>query len=120
MKPNEFVAELEKRDSVIGNVLVLLMLKYDHEKTYHFENQILTYDGKYGYEWLNDWYEGQELTEVIGWINLDEWWNDSWEVLINGKLLIFKDCPLCKRAFDQTCEKCGFNKDLKKRSGKWK
>lgn len=116
MKPDVFIEELKKIEYGAGNVLVLLMTKYDHETYPHYSNQILTYDGKYGYEWLNDWNEGQDIAEVIGWIDLDLWWNGKWDNTINGQPLLFHECPLCKRDFDSTCERCDFLKLLKRRS----
>lgn len=116
MKPSKFIEELEKIEYVPGNVLVMLMTKYDHEKIPHYSNEILTYNMIYGYEWLNDWNEGQETAEVLAWIDLDIWHNTKWNPVINGKLLIDNECPLCKRDFDVTCERCDFFKFLKRRS----
>lgn len=115
MKPDEFIDELQELPHLPGNILVLLMTKYDHEKIPHYENEIITFSDKYGYEWLNDWDEGQETAEVLAWIDLDCWHNSKWKCIINGKLLIADECPLCKRDFDVTCERCDFFKFLKRR-----
>lgn len=56
--------------------VVRLKLKYDHEKDYQYSNELLLYDGSdYEgsiYHWNNDWDEGQQDVEVIGYIPISE------------------------------------------------
>lgn len=58
--------------------IVTLKYKYDFEENYTIENQYLDIDFDikqniaYPYVWLNDWYEGQQDIQVIGYIKLSE------------------------------------------------
>lgn len=111
MKPDEFVERLEKHDYIIGDILVKMLLKYDHEEVGHFTNEILTYNGEFGhYEWLNDWDEGQQIAEIVGWVNLDDY-DAQWDGFIDYRPIIFS-CPICERGFDDSCKKCDYFKEI--------
>lgn len=54
--------------------VVRLKLKYNHEKEYRYTTEILTFDGSYGagcFVWENDWDEGEQDVEVIGFMSLE-------------------------------------------------
>ena len=55
----------------VDDYVVRLKLKYDHENTYHYSNELLLYDGS-DYYWDNDWDEGQQYVEVVGFIPTSE------------------------------------------------
>lgn len=55
----------------VDNYIVRLKLKYDHEKDYSYSNELLLYDGS-DYYWDNDWDEGQQDIQVIGYISVSE------------------------------------------------
>lgn len=55
----------------IDDYVIRLMLKYNHEKEYQYSNELLLYDGSH-YYWDNDWDEGQQSVEVIGYISVSE------------------------------------------------
>lgn len=67
----KFVSTLPVDDYVIR-----LKLKYDHEKDYRYTNELLIYDGSdYEgsiYHWDNDWDEGQQDVEVVGYIAVSD------------------------------------------------
>lgn len=66
MTINEMFNELENK--VKDTYIVTLKYKYDFEKYYTIENQILEYDSMAdNYVWLDDWYEGQTDVEVLGY-----------------------------------------------------
>ena len=58
----------ELKNKVRDTYIVTLKYKYDFEKDYTIENQILEYDSMAdNYVWLDDWYEGQTDVEVLGY-----------------------------------------------------
>ena len=114
----------------VDDYVVRLKLKYDHEKDYSYTNELLIYDGSdYEgsiYHWDNDWDEGQQDIEVIGYIPVSEidrfyipmLMKDDNPVKVKEDTcgachhLIFKDhrhreglCNLCRlhRCFDDRC-----------------
>ena len=57
--------------------IVRIRLKYDHEKVAREINQILIFEPSnlpdgIDFTWLNDWYEGEEDVEVVGYIKVPE------------------------------------------------
>lgn len=48
--------------------IVCLKYKYDYEKEYTIQNELLLIDENADYVWLNDWNEGQTDVEVLGYI----------------------------------------------------
>lgn len=87
----------------VDDYVVRLKLKYDHEKDYQYTNELLIYDGSdYEgsiYHWDNDWDEGQQEVEVIGYISVSEIENfkipllkeENYHKCGNCHHLIFKD-----------------------------
>lgn len=69
MTIDEMFNELENK--VRDTYIVTLKYKYDFEKDYTIENQILEYDSM-NYVWLDDWYEGQTDVEVLGYMILGD------------------------------------------------
>ena len=71
MTINEMFDELENK--MRDTYIVTLKFKYDFEKNYTIENQILEYDSvDDSYAWLNDWFEGQTYVEVLGYMILGD------------------------------------------------
>ena len=74
MKLDDFFKFLYKLP--VDDYVVRLKLKYDHEKDYQYTNELLIYDGSdYEgsiYHWDNDWDEGQQDVDVIGYISVSE------------------------------------------------
>jgi hypothetical protein len=63
----------ELKNKVRDTYIVTLKYKYDFEKDYTIENQILEYDSMAdNYVWLDDWYEGQTDVEVLGYRLLND------------------------------------------------
>ena len=62
------------------NYIVKVRYKYDWEPDWLVENQLLEYYPNsnpnvhihHDYVWLNDWFEGQEWVEVMGFMPFDE------------------------------------------------
>lgn len=67
-----------KQAKVIEPYIITVKYKFTCEDHYTIENQYLDvdfdhyYNDYYPYIWLNDWYEGQEEVEVLGYIKLSE------------------------------------------------
>lgn len=62
------------RTQRIGDYIVHLQYKYNHEDKYFESNEILYCDvsnAGINYIWLDDWYEGQEDVKVLGFILLE-------------------------------------------------
>ena len=60
-------------DLPIQKYLVDMRYKYDHEDKWERRNEILEYDWDVDdYAWLNDWDEGQQCVEVLGFIAIDD------------------------------------------------
>lgn len=55
----------------VDDYVVRLTLKYDDEKDYRYTNEILLFDGD-DYIWANDWDEGEQDVEVLGYISVSE------------------------------------------------
>ena len=51
--------------------IVCLRLKYDHEKEFETNTEILHYIGNNCFEWLNDWNEGQQEIYVDAAVPLE-------------------------------------------------
>ena len=72
MTLDEFFGKLYN-DMIHEDLIVRLKYKYDHEDEWTYSNEILEYFGNYGdYGWLNDWNEGQQDVEVLGYIPVDK------------------------------------------------
>ena len=74
MRLDDFFKLLDKLP--VDDYIVRIKLKYDHETDYQYTNELLIYDGSdYEgsiYHWDNDWDEGQQDIEVIGYISVSE------------------------------------------------
>lgn len=55
----------------VDDYVVRLKLKYDDDNDYRYTNEILEFDGD-DYIWSNDWDEGEQDVEVIGYIAVSE------------------------------------------------
>ena len=52
--------------------LVTIKYWYDVEKKPTINTEILEYDGYRGFEWVNDWWEGQQNVELLGFMPVSE------------------------------------------------
>ena len=67
MTLDEFYKAIEKE--VYEDYIVCIKMKYTHEKEYYITNELYLFDdGEVKYEWQNDWWEGQQEVEVLGYI----------------------------------------------------
>lgn len=72
MKIEEFLQYMESRNNY-GEYIVRIAYKYAHEKTWTITNEYLSYNFEFDmWEWQNDWHEGQEYVEVLGYIRVDD------------------------------------------------
>ena len=61
-----------------GTLIVRLKYKYEWEKNYEIQNEILEWDGTLSeYVWLNDWDEGQTDVIVLNYEFLDNIFNEE-------------------------------------------
>lgn len=57
----------------ISDKVVRLRYKWFAGDEWQYENELLCYNGNIDdYEWENDWDEGQEFVEVVGFLALDQ------------------------------------------------
>lgn len=69
MKLDDFFKFLVKLP--VDDYVVKLKLKYDDENDYRYTNEILEFDGD-DYIWANDWDEGQQDVEVMGYMPISQ------------------------------------------------
>lgn len=69
----------ERLPTSIDSYLVVVKYKYAHEKEYHYDVDVATYDpyGPYAYidgcwNTYNDWDEGQQYIHVTHWMPLPQ------------------------------------------------
>lgn len=68
----EFNKWLDKLE-YLGDMIVSIKLKYDHEKEYRYTNEYLSYEGNFGeWVWKHDWWEGEQEVEYLGAIMVDD------------------------------------------------
>ena len=84
MQTHEYLSLDEFFDLIVTmpcqDYIVKIRYKYDWEKDWTVENQLLEYYPNqnsnvpihYDYCWLNDWFEGQQWVEVMGFMPFDE------------------------------------------------
>lgn len=89
MKLDDFFKFLAKFP--VDDYVVRLKLKYDDEKDYRYTNEILEFDGD-DYVWSNDWDEGQQDVEVIGYMPVSD--IDTFCIPIDKKQFV---CGNCRR-----------------------
>lgn len=63
--------------SEIGSKIVRIRLKYSFETDWRYINELYLYDPESGlphseYVWENDWWEGEEDVEILGFINISD------------------------------------------------
>ena len=57
----------------IDDYLVWIRYKYKDEKYWDYSVEYLQYVGDIGvYMWLNDWHEGQDDVEILGYIAMED------------------------------------------------
>lgn len=69
MKLDDFFKFLAKLP--VDDYVVRLKLKYDDEKDYRYTNEILEFDDD-NYLWANDWNEGEQDVQVLGYMPISE------------------------------------------------
>lgn len=71
MSLDEFDKWLDKQDLKCDK-LVYLRMRYDHEKEWDYDHELLLVDTDYPnyYCWENDWHEGQQHVEILGCIDI--------------------------------------------------
>lgn len=73
MTLDELFEILNKPTIIHQDYIVKLKYRYSFEERYTIENQILEYDGSENeYIWLDDWNEGQDDVEVLGYIAVQD------------------------------------------------
>lgn len=73
MTLDELFEILNKSTTIHQDYIVKLKYRYSFEEQYTIENQILEYDGSENeYIWLDDWNEGQDDVEVLGYIAVQD------------------------------------------------
>ena len=72
MTLEEFYQHIDNQE-LCQNYLVRIKMKYSHESEYDLLNELYLFNGEEcKYEWLYDWYEGQQEVEVIGFIPVSD------------------------------------------------
>lgn len=54
----------------IGDKLVRIRYKYNHEKEWTYSNELLLLGGDFEYFWADDWDEGYDRVEILGCIDI--------------------------------------------------
>ena len=73
MTLDELFEILNKPTTTHQDYIIKLKYRYSFEEKYTIENQILEYDGSENeYIWLDDWDEGQDDVEVLGYIAVQD------------------------------------------------
>lgn len=73
MTLDELFKILDNPTTIHQDYIVKLKYRYSFEERYTIENQILEYDGSENeYVWLDDWNEGQDDVEVLGYIAVQD------------------------------------------------
>lgn len=60
------------RNQCVQDYVVRIRLKYDCETEWTYINELLLVDDDCKYMWFNDWHEGQQQVEILGYIPVDE------------------------------------------------
>lgn len=65
------------RSMMVESKVVSIRLKYSFESDWRYINELYLYDPEGGlpysdYVWENDWYEGEEYVEILGYINISD------------------------------------------------
>lgn len=69
MTEEQFEEKVLEGAAVISYYIVRLRYKYSWETYYTISNEIYYFDGDAGcWCWFNDWNEGQDVVEVIGYV----------------------------------------------------
>lgn len=60
-------------DSYVTDYIVRIRRKYEHEPKFRETNEILLWSCEDSeYHWLNDWHEGEECVEIVGYIAVED------------------------------------------------
>ena len=70
MQGEQFIELVTKQhlEEYVGDLIVRVRRKYAHESEWRDDNQLLLWDEEMvAYCWLNDWFEGEEYVEIVGY-----------------------------------------------------
>ena len=75
LKLDDFLRHIENGEAC--DYVVRIRLKYNHEKEAREINQLLLFEPSglpdgLNFVWLNDWHEGEEHVEIVGYIKVHE------------------------------------------------
>ena len=70
MTVEQFEEKVIEGSAIPSYYIVRLRYKYSWENSYTISNEIYYFDGSGAgcWCWFNDWYEGQDIVEVIGYV----------------------------------------------------
>lgn len=69
MTVEQFEEKVLDGSPVVSYYIVRLRYRYSWENSYTISNEIYYFDGDACcWCWFNDWYEGQDIVEVVGYI----------------------------------------------------
>lgn len=72
MSEKEFFDYLKTQNDLCDKI-VRIRYKRSWEKEWTYSNEVLQvyFNSDTCYEWLDDWYEGQEEVEILGYVDID-------------------------------------------------
>ena len=69
MTVEQFEEKVLEGSAISSYYIVRIRYKYSWENSYTISNEIYYFDGCAGcWCWFDDWYEGQDIVEVIGYV----------------------------------------------------
>ena len=69
MTVEQFEEKVLEGSAIPSYYIVKLRYRYCWENSYTISNEIYYFDGCAGcWCWFNDWYEGQDIVEVVGYV----------------------------------------------------
>lgn len=69
MTVEQFEEKVLEGSAIPSYYIVRIRYKYSWENSYTISNEIYYFDGCAGcWCWFNDWYEGQDIVEVVGYV----------------------------------------------------
>ena len=69
MTVEQFEEKVLEGSVISSYYIVRLRYRYSWENSYTISNEIYYFDGCAGcWCWFNDWYEGQDIVEVVGYV----------------------------------------------------
>lgn len=120
----------EIRNQPIQDYIVSIRLRYDHETEWEYLNELYLVEDDLSYEWLNDWYEGQQQVEILGYFAINdvapvihaklERWYEVKHKTYCEEHIPHSRCSNCLKEYEpyeaqfmRYCPNCGAKMDLK-------